>query len=49
VSADNSGVTFAANRVKSLVLKTVRGYSSSGDLVAQDTSPVVVFAPESND
>ena len=49
VSADNSGVTFAANRVKSLVLTTVRGYSSSGELVAQDTNPVVVFAPESSD
>ena len=44
VSSANSGVTFAANRVNSLVLKAVRGYSASGDLIAEDTNPVVVFA-----
>ena len=44
VSAANSGVTFAANRVSSLVLKAVRGYSDTGDLLARDCEPVVVFS-----
>ena len=47
VSVANSGVTFAANRVRSLKLRTVRGYSDSGELLVEDTHPVVVFAPDS--
>lgn len=44
VSAENSGVVFASNRVGSLSLKRVRGYDKNGVLVLQDTDPVVVFA-----
>ena len=45
-SVQNSGVTFASNRVASLVLKTVRGYSETNELVFEETTPVVVFATE---
>jgi hypothetical protein len=45
-SVQNSGVTFASNRVASLVLKTVRGYSETNELVFEETTPVVVFAME---
>ena len=44
VSAENSGVVFASNRVGSLSLKKVRGYDKNGVMVLQDTHPVVVFA-----
>lgn len=44
VSARNSGVVFASNRVGSLSLKKVRGYDKNGALVLQDNDPVIVFA-----
>jgi len=43
VSVQNSGVTFAANRVKSMVLKAVRGYSASGELLFQQSAPAKVY------
>ena len=43
-SVRNSGVTFASNRVSSLVLKAVRGYSAAGDLVFEELDPVVVYS-----
>lgn len=43
VSAKNSGVSYAANRVQSLVLKRVRAYSADG-LIGEDTTPRVVFS-----
>ena len=43
VSVDSSGITYASNRVGTLVLKAVRGYDASGELIAQDKDPVVVF------
>lgn len=42
-SVRNSGVTFASNRVATLVLKAVRGYSASSALVFEETVPVVVY------
>jgi hypothetical protein len=42
-SVANSGVFFSSNRVARLVLKSVRGYSESGTLVFQETTPRVVF------
>ena len=44
VSVKNSGVTFGSNRVRSIVLKAVRGFSASGELLVEDSEPVVVFA-----
>lgn len=41
VSIANSSVSFAANRVQSLVLKRVRTYSAAG-LIAEDVNPRVV-------
>jgi len=47
-SVHNSGVTYASNRVASLVLKAVRGYSATDELVFEETTPVVVYeAPPS--
>jgi hypothetical protein len=43
-SVRNSGVTFASNRVASLVLKAVRGYSESGELLFEESDPVVVYS-----
>lgn len=43
VSAERSGVSFAGNRVWSLVLKGVRTYGATG-LIAEDTSPRVVHS-----
>ena len=47
-SVKNSGVTFSSNRVASLVLKAVRGYSSSGALLFEETEPVIVYGGQSN-
>lgn len=44
VSVANSGATFAANRVKRLVLKAVRGYSDSGELAVEHAAPAVVLS-----
>ena len=46
VSAKNSGVSFAANRVGTLVLKKVRGYDKQGELLVEDKDPLVVFGPD---
>ena len=46
VSVKNSGITFGSNRVRSLVLKAVRGYLASGELLVEDSAPVVVFAQQ---
>ncbi len=46
VSMANSGVTFASNRVASLVLKAVRAYNSQGQLVASQAAPASVFPPQ---
>jgi hypothetical protein len=43
VSVENSGVSYAANRVQSLVLKRVRAYGAAG-LIAEDNSPRVVYS-----
>jgi hypothetical protein len=43
VTVANSGVTFASNRVASLVLKAVRAYDSHGQLVTSQSTPVSVF------
>src|SRR5262249_49793026 len=43
LAVENSGVVFASNRVDSLVLKTVRGYSADGSLALEDNQPVPVF------
>jgi hypothetical protein len=45
VSVAHSGVTYAGNRVQSLVLKRVRTYAGT-DLVAEDTTPKVVHSLE---
>jgi hypothetical protein len=42
-SRQNSGVTYGANRVTSLVLVAVRTYNAAG-LVSQDNTPRVVFS-----
>jgi hypothetical protein len=42
-SVDNSGVTFSSHRVAQLTLKAVRGYSTAGELVFEETTPVVVY------
>jgi hypothetical protein len=42
-SVQNSGVTFASNRVASLVLKAVRGCSAASELIFQETEPVTVY------
>lgn len=42
VSAGNSAIGFAANRVRSLVLKQVRVYAATGEMVA-DTTPRPVY------
>jgi hypothetical protein len=41
VSAANSGVSYAANRVQSLVLKRVRYYTSTGEQIEDTTARVV--------
>lgn len=41
VSAENSGVNYAANRVQSLVLKRVRVYTSTGEQLEDTTARVV--------
>ena len=43
ISVQHSGVVFASNRVRSLVLKAVRGYSADGECVLEDLTPVIVF------
>lgn len=43
VSVAHSGVTYAGNRVQSLVLKRVRTYAGT-ELVAEDTAPRVVHS-----
>lgn len=45
-SIANSGVFFSSNRVARLVLKAVRGYSAAGDLLFEETTPVVVYDGE---
>ena len=41
VSVQNSGVSYAANRVQSLTLKRVRYYTSTGEVVEDTTARVV--------
>jgi hypothetical protein len=48
VSAQNSGISYASNLVNSLVLQQVRYYSSSGQLLNQDTQARVVFQQDQN-
>ena len=43
VSVEQSGVSYAGNRVQSLVLKRIRVYSGT-ELMAEDTSPRVVHS-----
>jgi hypothetical protein len=43
ISVEHSGVSYAANRVQSLVLKRVRVYTDAG-LLTEDTNPRVVHA-----
>jgi hypothetical protein len=43
VSVQNSGIGFASNRVKSLVLKRVRATLSNGDVVEDNTERVVFY------
>jgi hypothetical protein len=43
-SRQNSGVTYGANRVTSLVLVAVRTYDANGNLLWQDNTPYVVFS-----
>src|SRR5262249_52919241 len=43
VSAENSGVVFASNRVTWLVHKTVRGYTADGSLALEDNRLIAVF------
>ena len=43
VSVEHSGVSYAANRVQSLVLKHVRAYGAAG-LIAEDNNPRVVHS-----
>ena len=43
VSLDNSGVSFASNRVRSLTLQAVRWFDGAGRLVRQVTTPQVAF------
>ena len=43
VSVQNSGVSYAANRVQSLILKRVRYYTSTGEVV-EDTAARVVHS-----
>jgi hypothetical protein len=45
VSKAHSGISYANNRVNSLTLKRVRGYSES-DLIIEDNQPKVVFQHE---
>jgi len=47
-SVHNSGVTYASNRVATLVLKAVRGYSETNELVFEEATPVVVYETQSN-
>jgi hypothetical protein len=42
VSKSNSGIGYGAQRVQSLVLKRVRYYDASGQLLLEDTTPRVV-------
>jgi hypothetical protein len=44
VSVDNSGVSYAGNRVTSLTLKRVRRYLANGELHDQITTPFVVHS-----
>jgi hypothetical protein len=41
VSANNSGVSYAANRVHSLILKRVRYFTSTGEQYEDDTARIV--------
>ncbi len=41
VSVANSGIGYASNRVTSLVLKRVRGYTQYGDIIEDNTERVV--------
>ncbi len=43
VSVENSGIAYAANRVQSLVLKRVRLFVSTGE-VLEDTAPRTVHS-----
>lgn len=43
VSIQNSGVSYATNRVTSLTLKAIRWYSASGTLLAQDTTAQTAY------
>ena len=43
VSIENSGVTFASNRVAKLVLKAARGYNKNNKVIVKDTDPVAVY------
>jgi hypothetical protein len=45
VSAANSGVSFSGNRVQSLILKRVRYYTSTGELI-EDATERVVYSHE---
>jgi hypothetical protein len=44
VSVDNSGVSYAGNRVTSLTLKRVRRYLANNELLDEVTTPVVVHS-----
>ena len=41
ISANNSGINYAENRVQSLILKRVRAYTSTGEMIEHDTARVV--------
>jgi hypothetical protein len=47
-SIANSGVFFSSNRVARLVLKAVRGYDESGNLLFEESTPVVVYDGDSD-
>ncbi len=47
-SVNCSGVTFASDRVRSLVLRDVRGYAADGTLLFEESNPVVVFESQSD-
>jgi len=41
ITANNSGINYAENRVESLILKRVRAYTSTGEMIEHDTATVV--------
>ncbi len=47
VSVENSCITYGSNRVNLLVITQVRYYDAAGVLVALDSTPRVVYQPES--